>query len=66
VESLSKVGRTTAWLNVREGPDLAATRVDVLSKGARVDIIGQSGNWFAVLVAGRMRYVFKRYVAVLP
>lgn len=66
VESLSKSGRTTAWLNVREGPDLAAPRVDVLPKGARVDIIGQSGGWFAVLAGGRMRYVFKRYVAVLP
>ncbi|GAA1061612.1 SH3 domain-containing protein [Agromyces bracchium] len=67
VESLSKVGRTTpAWLNVREGPDLATARVDVLPRGARIDIIGQSGAWFAVLFGGHMRYVSKRYVVVLP
>ncbi|WP_438854749.1 SH3 domain-containing protein [Agromyces sp. M3QZ16-3] len=66
VESLSKVGRTTAgWLNVREGPDLSAARVDVVPRGARLDIIGQSGAWFAVLFDGHMRYVSKRYVVVL-
>lgn len=66
VESLSKAGRTTTWLNVREGPDLSAPRVDVLRNGARIEIIGQTGRWYAVLSGGRMRYVFKRYVAVLP
>lgn len=66
VESLSLLGTTTAPLNVREGPDLTATRIDVLRRGASVDIIGRSGSWYAVLHAGSMRYVFQRFVRTRP
>ncbi|MGI9824269.1 SH3 domain-containing protein [Agromyces sp. Marseille-Q5079] len=66
VESVSLVGTTVDWLNVREGPDLSAARIDVLRRGARVDVIGRSGRWFAVLHAGSMRYVMARFVRVRP
>ena len=66
VESVSLVGTTVDWLNVREGPDLSAARIDVLRRGARVDVIGRSGRWFAVLHGGSMRYVMARFVRVRP
>lgn len=66
VESISRVGRTTDWLNVRSGPDLSEPRVDVLRRGARIDIVGQTGRWFAIFHGNRMLFVMKRFVRLMP
>ncbi|MDQ0894631.1 hypothetical protein QFZ26_002186 [Agromyces ramosus] len=65
VESISRVGRTTDWLNVRSAPDLSAGRIDVLRRGARIDIVGQSGRWYAIFHGNQMLFVVKRYVRLI-
>ncbi|WP_127792214.1 SH3 domain-containing protein [Agromyces sp. LHK192] len=64
VQSLSLRGRTKEWLNVREEPDIASPRVDVLRRGTNIDVIGQIGRWYAVLWRSNMRFVVKRFLAV--
>jgi hypothetical protein len=49
-------------LNVREQPDLAAGVVAGLSAGARVELIGESGDWYGIEHKGRTRFVHKDWV----
>jgi hypothetical protein len=54
VEPMTRRGATTARsLRVRERPDLSANVLDALPRGAHVDVIGKSGDWYAIEYRGR-------------
>lgn len=57
-------GVTARALNVRERPGLGAAIAGALPAGARVDIIGRSGEWLAIDHRRRPRFVHSRYVRI--
>ncbi len=49
VEPMTRRGAVAASrLNVRRRPDIASDSLDLLPRGSRVDLIGTSGDWYAV------------------
>lgn len=51
-------------LNVRRQPNLAAERIDMLSRGAQVTILDEEGSWYHIQAEGGALegWVAKRYV----
>ena len=49
-------------LNVRSGASTSASIIGTLKNGAKVDITGESGNWYKINYNGRVGYVSKDYV----
>lgn len=67
VESLTRQAMVTARrLNVRPRPELTAAPFTSVAAGARVDVIGEVGKWFAVDHAGRVGFVWRTWVRRLP
>jgi hypothetical protein len=63
VEPMTRRGAVTATrLNVREKPDLAAAVLDALPKGARIDLIGTSDDWYAIEHRPGTAFVHKDWV----
>jgi len=64
VQPMTRVAAVLArsGLNARERPDLHSPRVDVLGRGERVDVIGSSGDWYAVDLANRVRFMHKHWL----
>ena len=67
VESLTRRAVVTpSWLNVRSRPDARSPRIDVVPAKHRVDIIGESGRWFAIDHGGRIGFVAKVFLRRVP
>ena len=49
-------------LNVRSGASTSASIIGTLKNGAKVDITGESGNWYKINYSGKVGYVSKNYV----
>ena len=52
----------TTTLNVRSGASTSASIIGTLKNGAKVEITGESGNWYKINYNGRVGYVSKDYV----
>jgi hypothetical protein len=63
VEPMTRRGAVTATtLNVRERPDMTAKILDGLHKGAPIDLVGTSGDWFAIEHRPGTAFVHKDWV----
>ncbi len=63
VEPMTRRGAVTATrLNVRERPDLAAAVLDALPHGAPINLIGTSGDWYAIEHRPGTAFVHKDWV----
>ena len=49
-------------LNVRSGASTSASIIGTLKNGAKVEITGESGNWYKINYSGKVGYVSKNYV----
>jgi uncharacterized protein YgiM (DUF1202 family) len=52
-----------AILNVRSGPSLGFPPIAVVHAGDTVQVSGESGDWAAIDLAGRLGFVFKSLIA---
>ena len=52
----------TTTLNIRSGASTSASIIGTLKNGAKVEITGESGNWYKINYNGRVGYVSKDYV----
>lgn len=67
IRSITRESRVTARrLNVRERPDITSARVDGVSRGRRLEVIGVSGDWFAIEFGGNVRFVHSSWVRHRP
>ena len=66
VEPLTERGTATALhgLNVRDRPDLTATIVGGAQEGQQLNLIGKSGEWYAIELAGKTRFVHSSFVRI--
>nr|WP_283244863.1 SH3 domain-containing protein [Gehongia tenuis] len=55
---------TASSLNVRKTPSTSGARLGGLSKGATVNIVGTSGDWYQINYGSGTAYVHKDYVQV--
>jgi hypothetical protein len=63
IRSVTRRGMVTArYLNVRERPDVASTRIDAMPAGHRVEVFGVVGDWFAIEHRGRVAFVHSSWV----
>lgn len=63
VESLTRRSMVTAsWLNIRERPDETSSRFESMPAGARVLVIGQTGDWYCVEVKKRVGFAAKKFL----
>lgn len=63
IRSITRESRIAARrLNVRQLPDTASSRVDGISRGRRIEVIGVSGEWYAIEYGGRVRFVHSKWV----
>ncbi|MDY3827275.1 MAG: SH3 domain-containing protein [Clostridium sp.] len=49
-------------LNVRSGASTSASIIGTLKNGAKVEITGESGNWYKINYNGKVGYVYKSYI----
>lgn len=63
---LGKVTTTSLDLNIRANPSTSSTVVSTLKKGAYIQIIGESGDWWRVryTMSGNTGYVTKAYIYI--
>ena len=54
--------RTTAGVNLREGPSTAYTSKQVLPAGTSVTLTGKSGQWYRVSYGSVSGYIYQDYV----
>jgi len=57
------LGWTTTGLKLRTGPGVGYARIAVIPRGGQVEIVGYSGSWCRVEWAGRVGWVYCRYLA---
>ena len=67
MKTVIKVGTSTVAheggrLNIRIAPDLSATVIGQIPNNARVQIKGQSGEWYLVGYNGVEGYSYGRYI----
>ena len=48
---------TRSAMNLREGPGTSYRRVGVVPEGARLEVVGQSGDWYVIEFNGREAYI---------
>ena len=61
---LNKVGYvSTDGLRVRKGPSTDTEEINSLSKNDKVEIVGQSGNWYKIEFDGEIGYVSAKYIS---
>lgn len=63
VQSTSTLYVNADRLNFRTGPGTNYSIIDVLSNGDKIEVTGQSGNWYKVHYNGSDGYVSKDYVS---
>ncbi len=49
-------------LNVRSGPGTSYSSIGSLANGAKVSLLSQSGEWYAISYNGQTGYIFSSYV----
>lgn len=64
VYTSTRSGQTTDRVNLRKSPSASASVVRVLSKGASVTLLGESGDWYKVSASGKEGYISKTYVSL--
>lgn len=61
---LNKVGYVSAdGLRVRKEPTTDSEEIDSLSRNNKVNIIGQTGNWYKIDLDGKTGYVSAKYIS---
>ena len=61
---LNKTGYVSAeGLRVRKEPTTDSEEIDSLSKNDKVEIIGQTGNWYKINLDGGIGYVSAKYIS---
>ena len=61
---INKIGYvSTEGLRVRKEPTTDSDELDSLSKNNRVEIIGQTGNWYKIDLDGKIGYVSAKYIS---
>ena len=55
---------TASSLYMREGPDSSSAVVKTLRSGAKLEVVGKSGNWYKVTYGKYTGYVYKDYVTI--
>lgn len=60
----NKTGYVTAeGLRVRKEPDSSSEELDSLKRNDKVEIIGQTGNWYKIKLNGEIGYVSSKYIS---
>ena len=59
----SKVGLATVDVNIRAQANTYSTIVGVLLKESKIEIAGESGDFYKVKYKGVYRYIYKKYLA---
>ena len=54
---------TANGLNVRAKASVNSSRLGILPKGSKVEVIGQEGNWSKIMYNGKVAYVASSYLA---
>ncbi|WP_055072041.1 SH3 domain-containing protein [Clostridium massiliamazoniense] len=54
---------TANGLNVRAKASINSSRLGILPKGSKVEVIGQEGNWSKIMYNGKVAYVASSYLA---
>lgn len=63
-EEINKVGYVSAdGLRVRKEPTTDSEEIDSLSRNNKVNIIGQTGNWYKIDLNGKTGYVSAKYIS---
>jgi N-acetylmuramoyl-L-alanine amidase len=62
VQFTGRVINTSTTLNVRSQPSMSGAVLGKLSRGATVDIYGESGNWYTVKYGSSWGYVHRDYI----
>ena len=57
-------GKATTAVNVRKGPSKGKSVLGKLKKGAKIQIIGENGDWYVVKYKKKQGYVMKEYLKV--
>lgn len=52
----------TAALNVRSGPSTSYTRIDCISQGTEVTLLGETNGWYKIKVGGKTGYASAQYI----
>lgn len=61
---INKIGYVSAdGLRVRKGPSTDTEEINSLSKNDKVEIIGQTGNWYKINLDGEIGYVSAKYIS---
>ena len=62
-----RASRTSGWINFREEPGVAATKISSLPDGRQLKAIGETEKWYQAvdLESGNTGYISKGYVNVL-
>lgn len=55
-------GKTTTAVKVRKGPSKKYSVQGQLKKGAKVQIIGEAGDWYVIKYQKKQAYVMKEYI----
>lgn len=55
-------GEATDRVNMRKSASAGASVVKVVSKGGKVSVIGESGDWYKVEYSGREGYISRNYI----
>jgi len=64
ITKINKTGYVSAeGLRVRKEPSTDSEEIDSLSKNDKVEIIGQTGNWYKIDIDGREGYVSAKYIS---
>ena len=64
VTEMNKIGYvSTDGLRVRKGPSTDTEEITSLSKNAKVEIIGKSGNWYKINLKGEIGYISAKYIS---
>ena len=54
---------TANGLNVRAKASVNSSRLGILPKGSKVEVVGQEGNWSKIMYNGKVAYVASSYLA---
>lgn len=57
-------GSAGGKVNLRKGPSTNTDKLELLAKGAALNILGQCGDWYYVLYKGQTAFASKSYIRV--
>lgn len=65
LNQFGQVVNITSNLRVRSNPSTSASVVTYLLNGTKVNIIGESGDWYKITYGGHTGYVSKNYIKIV-